>query len=251
MMMSSRLIFCSLVITSLLLGGCASSEIRKMPEAKRKQLSNTHVQLGIEYMNRNKWDYAKEKFERALELDPDSSQANNAMGLLLWRLKQMEEAEQYLERAVELSPNDSEALNNFGVFLCDKDKVDKAMEYFQKAISNPLYKTPEIANQNAGLCLIKKSDYSTADIYLRAALKLNPKLPESLAGMAKVSYRFGNMLSARAFLQRYFEIAEDRPEVLLLAIRVEQRLGARDQEASYRLRLKGKFPESPEANSIQ
>jgi len=60
----------------------------------------------------------------------------------------------------------------------------------------------------------------------------------------------GKRLPARGFIERYFQSAEDTPESLLLAVRIERALGNKNAEASYALRLRSKFPASPEAGQL-
>ena len=69
--------------------------------------------------------------------------------------------------------------------------------------------------------------------------------------MAKISYDSGKTYSARGFIQRFFEVADDTPESLLLAVKIEGKLRAKDAEASYALRLRGKFPDSPAAQELR
>jgi type IV pilus assembly protein PilF len=52
-------------------------------------------------------------------------------------------------------------------------------------------------------------------------------------------------------MQRYFEVATDTPEVLLLAFRIERALGDKNAQATYALRLRGKFPQSAEARQLR
>jgi type IV pilus assembly protein PilF len=87
--------------------------------------------------------------------------------------------------------------------------------------------------------------------YFRTALEVNPKQPRALIEMAKLSYNAGRTVSARAFIQRYFDVGEDTPEVLLFATKIESTLGNRDAEASYAIRLRGKFPDSAEAAQLK
>ena len=49
----------------------------------------------------------------------------------------------------------------------------------------------------------------------------------------------------------YFQSAEDSPESLLLAVKIERLLHNKNAEASYALRLRGKFPTSPEVAQLQ
>lgn len=231
--------------------GCASQTERDEKAAKLARRVEVHTQLGATYLFRNQLDVAQQELERALELDPDDSQANNMMGLLQIRLKDDAKAERHFRRAVGGQPDNPDARNNYAVFLCERARFDDADEQFRAAIRNPLYKTPEQANLNAGLCMLRKPDKIAAARYLRAALQSDPRLPPALINMARLSFEAGEMLSARGFMQRYFEVAKDSPDSLLLAFRIERALGAKDAQANYALRLRGKFPESAEARQLR
>lgn len=242
----------AVLLLSCWLAACASSAERKAEDERRQRLSDTHMQLGVSYMQRGQLDIAKENLEKALEVSPDSIAANNMMALLQWRLKNYVEAQKHFR--VALSQGDgkgnSDTWNNFGVFLCERGQFDTAEQAFQRALADPLYKTPAEANVNAGVCQMRKPSPATAEKYFRAALDLNPKQARALLELARLSFDAGRTLSARAFMQRYFDAGEDTADALLLATRIEGALGNRDAEASYAVRLRGKFPESTEATQL-
>ncbi len=240
-----------MVFPALLLVACMSTAERQAEEARKSRLSDTHLQLGVSYMQRGQLDSAKENLDKAVELNPDSAQVNNMMALLQWRLKQYVEAERYFRNALSLDNKNSDTWNNYGVFLCERGQFDGAEQAFNRALSDPLYKTPAEANVNAGMCQMRKPAPVAAEKYFRAALALNPKQPRALMEMARLSYNGGRSIAARAFVQKYLEISEDNPEVLLLAAKVEAAVGNRDAEASYLLRLRGKYPESVEAAQLK
>lgn len=240
-----------LLVAGLLLAGCASDAERQASEAKRRQMIDTNIQLATGYLQSGQVEYARERLERALQIDPQDSQANNMMALLQWRLKEYDAADRHFRRALDTEKANGEAQNNYGVFLCERGRIDQAESWFQRAIANPYYRTPAIANQNAGLCLMKRGDRQSAEAYFREALKIDPRLPPSLQQMAIIALDSGRALAARGFVQRYFEVGEDNPEVLLTAVRIERALRNKDAEASYAVRLRGKFPGSPEAEQLQ
>jgi len=241
----------SFVLVCLLIGGCASQAEREEKAAKFNKRVEIHTQLGATYLSRNQLDIAQQELERALDINSDDSQANHIMGLLQLRLKQDDKAEQYFRRAINEQPGNADARNSYGVFLCERGRLDDADEQFRAAINNPLYKSPEQASLNAGICQLKKPDKNVAAGYFRTALQYNPRQPQALLHMARYSFEAGESLSARGFMQRYFEVSTDTPEVLLLAFRIERVLGAKDAQATYALRLRGKFPESAEAKQLR
>lgn len=242
-------VFGAILIGTLLMG-CASSQERKALKARKENVVILNTQLAATYLQRGRPEIAVDNISKALALAPNDSQANNVMALLQWHLKQNDVADRYFRRALKSQPKNSEARNNYGAFLCERGEVDKAVKQFELALADPLYTTPAQANLNAGLCLMKKPAPVVAESYFRETLKLDPKRKAALYQMAKISYDSGKTYSARGFIQRFFEIANDTPESLLLAVKIEGKLHAKDAEASYALRLRGKFPDSPETQEL-
>jgi type IV pilus assembly protein PilF len=248
---SARLLLPAVLLLCTVLASCASSAERQAEQDKLNKRAETHVLLGSGYMQRGQLDVAKQELDKAYRLAPGNSQVNNMMALLQWRLNNPDEADRHFRRAVATEPPDPEAWNNYGVFLCERGKIDEAVTWFQKATNNAFYRTPEEANLNAGVCLMKKPAPTVAEKYFREALRINPRLPGALYQMAKVSMDSGRALPARGFIERYFQAAEDTPEALLLAVKIERVLRNKNAEASYALRLRSKFPTSPEAGQLQ
>lgn len=238
------------VLMAALAAGCASTAERAADEDKRTRLVETNVQLAAGYLQRGQLEYAKEKLDKALVIDSNDSQANNMMALLQWRFKDYGLAERHFARAVADESN-AEAQNNFGAFLCERDRPEDAEKWFKRAAANPLYKTPAAANENAALCLMKKQAYTKAEPYFREALRVEPQRPASLYHMARISHDTGRTLAARGFIQRFFQASEDTAEALWLAVQVERALKNKNDEASYALRLRSRFPTSPEAQRLQ
>lgn len=237
------------VLVLALLAGCVSTE-PELSEAQRGSLVRTHVQLANGYLQRGRVEIARENLEKALALEPDDPDANNMMGVLQWRLKEHAAAERHFKRAVRGDRKNAEAQNNYGAFLCERGRVEEAETWFRRASENPMYRTPARANENAGLCFFREGSREKAERYFREALRLNPRLPASLLRMARITFESGRALSARGFIERYFQVAPDTPEALLLAVQIERALKNKDQEASYAVRLRGKFPSSPEAEQL-
>ncbi|MDO8704524.1 MAG: type IV pilus biogenesis/stability protein PilW [Sulfuricaulis sp.] len=242
-----KLIPLLLVVT---VAGCASSAKREAQQEKKEKITETHVMLGAGYLQRGQLDVAKQELEKALKQSPKNSQANNIMAVLQWRLKDYSEAERFFRQAIASDGKNPSALHNYGAFLCDRGKLDEGVRHLDVAAGNALYPYTAEVNLNAGICLMKKPSPAVAEKYLREALKINPKLPGALFHMAKLSLDSGQSLPARGFIERYFQSSEDTPEALLLAVKIEHALRDKNAKASYALRLRTKFPTSPEAGQL-
>lgn len=245
-----------MIAGSLVLSACSStgrSSDTLTPTADRPDtLAETDVKLGIGYLQQGKPDLALGKLQRALELDPNLASGHNAIAILYEQLGKLDLADEHYRRAVELKPQDSAAHNNYGTFLCSKrNQLDQAEQQFLEALKNPLYDTPEFAYENAGLCTKRKPDAAKAEQYFRKALELNPRLPGSLYQMALINFEAQRYLPARAYFQRYTEVARPTPQSLWLGIRIERELGDKNAVSSYSLYLKSNFPDSDEARLLR
>jgi len=237
------------------LGGCVTETISgKAPvEERPKEAADYNVQLGVGYLRQGDLESAQTKLEKAIELDSGNITAYRSLGIVYERLGDREGADRMYRRAVSLAPHDPDALNSQAVFLCRRGETrDQALRIFDEAIAVPQSKkfsNKAMLNTNAGVC-VKGEDLERAENYLRTALAFDANFAEALLQMADVAYRRENYLQARAFLQRYVNVAEVSPSVLWLGRRVETALGDARAADDFGLRLRREFPESVEARRL-
>ncbi|MGD8742023.1 MAG: type IV pilus biogenesis/stability protein PilW [Granulosicoccaceae bacterium] len=258
-MIKKFLYICSLVVLSSLVLACGTTgttvegegDVTLRPEGDK--LARTNVQLGVGYMRQGKYEFALSKLRKALEIDDALPDAHYAIALLYERLTRPEHARRHYERAIALDPQYSDAHNAYAVFLCRNKEFEQADLHFQAALKNPLYRSPQVALLNAGVCMYNSESeerLERAEQYFRSVLKQRPKQPQALFNMAKINFDQANYLRARAYLQRYLEVARHTAETLWLGIRVERILGDKNALASYSLLLKENFPDSDEAKKL-
>jgi len=251
----SRAIRGSLLV-ALLAAALAACQSTTKPKAdpgtdERTKVAGLNTQLGVEYMKDGDNELALKKLQKALETDPNFVDAHNAMGLLRTRLRQYDEAEQSFRAALRADPGNSMALNNYGQFLCQQKRYDEGQARFTEAVKNPLYRTPEIALTNAGLCAMQAQDPTRAEDHFRAALERNPRVAPALLQMAQIHFDRGSFTDAEGYYKRYVAITPQTPRSLAFGIRLANALGDTDKAASYGVSLRHKFPDSREAGQFQ
>lgn len=249
--MRNRLATLTAVPLLLALAACQPPAAVKKAEVDRGKLAQVNTQLAIQYIQAGEFEIALERLERALEADSEFVDAYNALGLLHSNLGQYDRAEENFRKAIRLDPGNSSALNNYGQFLCQLKRYDEGQKLFAQAIANPIYKNPELALNNAGICALNAGDPDTAETRFREALEIDPELPPTLYQMAELCHQTGRYLPARAYLQRFLEVGQHSPRSLWLGIQIERELGDRDTEASYALQLEKNFPDSKETRLLQ
>ena len=241
----------SLFAVVLALCACTNtSNVRNEEDSQATRAASVNVQLGAGYINQGKNELALSKLKRALEQDPKLPSAHYVIAILYERLGEFEKADTHYRRAVDLAPLDPEAHNNYGTFLCGQNRLKEADAQFLAALKDPLYKTPEFAYTNAGICALKVPDAVKAEEYFRQALRVNPLFGRALFEMAQLNYNRGSYLPARGYLQRHLDAAPRSPSAMWLGVRIERALGDNTTAESYAKVLKTDFPNSRETELL-
>jgi type IV pilus assembly protein PilF len=241
-------------LLGLALAACTTTEVQPVGSAKAdlKEAARLNTDMGIEYLRKGQFDLALEKLEKAIQQDDDLGAAHSAIALLYQRKGEPKLAGKHYREALDLNADDAITLNNYGAFLCGQGEIEDAEEVFVRAAKNRDNRSPADAWANAGTCIRNEPKArDRAEGYLREALRLNPKHGTALAQLAQFSYDKKDYLRARAFLQRYESSSRPSAQTLWIGAQTERALGDNNAARSYERRLRGEFPDSPEADEMQ
>lgn len=235
----------SMMMTLLLLAACTMVPVGEPANVKASKIN---VQLGVGYYQQGNLEMANEKLVKALNQDPKSSQAHYAYAVLQNRFLHKEKTEFHFRKAIELDPNNSEALSNFGAFLCNDERYEESLKMFMQAVENPLYRTPEVAYTNASVCLLKSDASQTeqAKEYLQRALAIRNNYRPALIQLAELTFDEGEHDMTALYLKRYHLVGEPTARSLWLDIRNELKLDNEPRAFGLAQQLKADFPESQE-----
>jgi type IV pilus assembly protein PilF len=250
-----------LVAVLVLLTACTSQKTdgttgRPRPDAPPSaaaplERAKIHTELGVSYFENGQLGVALEELNTAVSADKSYAPAYNALGLVYMELKDDAKADKNFRQAIKLDPSSSEAKNNYGMFLCQRGREQDGVRQLLDALKNPLYSTPDVAYKNAGLCERKAGDTKAAEEYFTRALKLNPRQPQALYGMAEIEYLRDDYAGAKQYVARYLAVAEPPgPEALWLGARVERKLGDRTALTNYGVQLRRRYPSAPETKAF-
>ena len=233
-------------LLAVILAGCANPQ--KVQQDHDAAVYNT--ELGIAYMRRNQLAIAQTRLDLAVQENPDDPDVRSARGLLFARLGDRKQADREFREALRLAPKNPNFRNNYAVFLCSVGRVDEGVQSFIQAARNPLYLTPELAYDNAGVCLRSAHrDVAAAQMFANA-LAIRPNYPQALWQVADLDFSHGRYDQARKEIDAFLASDQETPDLLLLAVKVAHAQGDRLDAALYARRLQLDFPDSAQARSL-
>jgi type IV pilus assembly protein PilF len=251
-----------LALALLALAGCGQQPpkdavpVPKAPSqepvaSSARDRAQIHTELGVSYYEASKLGVALEELNEAIRIDRSYAPAWNARALVHMELKDDARAESDFKQALRLDTGSSDTKNNYGMFLCQRDRGKEGIRYFLEAVKNPLYRTPDVAYKNAGLCSRNLGEVREAEAYFARAIQLNPGQPQALYNLADIAFARGDAATAKRHLDGYMRVTpQPRPEELWLGARVEHALGDRTAMLNYGNQLRRRFPAAPETKAF-
>ena len=204
--------------------------------------AQTLTDLGMAYYQLGKYVYALEYLERSLALDDKNAVTYQVIASINERSKKPKQAQLYFDKALKLAPDNFDIVTSYAVFLFHQDRNDEALVEFNRVADAPFYKKKWVAYTYLGYYDLKNKQIKQAEKRFYYALKANESYPPALFEMALIRYDKGEMMSARAYIERYFSRAGKTQKGLQLAIKIESALQSYEMVEAYRLEFKREFP---------
>jgi len=148
-------------------------------------LYQSRMVLGIIYAVTRRYRLAEFEFRKLLEDGFESAKVYSALAYALFLQKKPDESIRTLEKALELEPENSNAMNSLGYILAENGKrLSEALDLCRKAVE----KNPRNAAylDSLGWVHFRLGNFKDARNYLRNALEQAPKNKEILAHLKSV-----------------------------------------------------------------
>lgn len=216
-----------LLSMGLFVTACVTSTINSDGTVQKQtvdkvKLSETYVDLAIEYQQRGAPQVALDRINLAIQANPDSPKAYMIRAMIYQNLNQIKDAEKDFKKAIRLDNSYSEAYVNYAVFLCDQKRFDEAIKNFDTALENPLYFTPEVAYYSKGVCYYNNKQLESANAdYLRALTYRNPP-QNTYVALARLQLDKKNYTLAKYYINKFS--GSQTPDIMWLHIQILQSL---------------------------
>ena len=242
-----------LCLTGSLMSACVTSTTTGAvpPESNDDDAAEYNYQLGARYYQAQNYDLARDRLQRAIELNDNMAKAYMTLGMTYEALENKRLATEAYKDAIRTAPRDFNIQNGYAVFLCRQRDFEGAGKYFARAANHPENDDAEQTLTNAGLCMMQKPDEVAAERFFRSALESKASYGEALLQLCLLKYKTQDYLGARAFLQRYIAGNTATAGVLYLGAEIEGKLDNARGRKEFVDQLLSEFPDSPEADKVQ
>jgi type IV pilus assembly protein PilF len=234
-----------------LVSGCVTTEIGGVQKAPTAQRLQAQLDLARGYLEIGDTQSARRPLERALNIDPRSSEAHVLLATVYLADGDKRLAEQEYKTALRDDPKNAMARNNYGTFLFAEERYKDARSQLQQAADDPNYGRRAQAFENLGLTELKLDQVDAAEQSFRRALLLNNALPRCYLELAQIEFAAGKFAAAKEDFAHYNALAKPTPRSLWLGIRLSRVLNDEDELASYAIALRNLFPDSEEYRLYQ
>jgi len=155
------------------------------------QSSIAENNLGVVRADQSKLAEAIEHYQRALQMRPDYADAHTNLGDALFQQGKLAEASDHYRQALAIKRDHARAHNNWGIVLARQGQLAEASDHFQAA----LHISPDNAeaHNNWGIVLARQSKLAEASDHYQRALRIMPDY-------ADAHYNWGNVLAQQGKL---------------------------------------------------
>lgn len=183
-----------------------------------------YQQLGECYTHTGDIDKAREHFDTARRLKPESELPLIGMAVAVMQQQNFSEAEHLFRKALSLNPHSDKALAGLGLVFQNSGRISESLDAFQGAIeSNPTNLTALLGVVQAAYSVDR---LDTAIHCMNRYLEHYPANTKILYCLAGTYFKQGDFESCREALERLFIFDPEHPEARELLNMLEQAQGS-------------------------
>jgi Flp pilus assembly protein TadD len=164
--------------------------------------------FGVALMNRQQFEQALGKFQRACILEPQSDIGCVNAGIALLNMQRFDEARQILARSAERDPRNPRVWFNLGLLEKAVDKSDDAIEDFAKVAQ--LDPSEADTQYFIGLVYSQEHRYDEAIAAFKHAIELNQFQVSAEFGLAQALQRKDDPTNAKEHFDRFQHLVSEK-----------------------------------------
>lgn len=217
--------------------------------AQKRKAVASRLQVGMEALKARDPDRARRHITRALDIDPSSADAHNAMALYYRYEGDPKREEEHYRKAIRFNAGYSQARNNYAVLLFRQGRYKDAIEQLEKAAEDTTYDQRQLVFLNLGRSYAKAGEPEKALNALQRSLRLDTNQPDTFLEIADVLWTQQKIQESLNYYNGYLARSRQSARSLWLGIRLEQASANADKVANYEFQLEQMFRATPEYQS--
>jgi tetratricopeptide (TPR) repeat protein len=139
--------------------------------------ATTNFFVGNSFVSQGRVGEAVERFQKALELEPESASFRVCLADAYCKIGRVDEAMNELQKALKIEPDSVDIPNNIGAALYSQGHSDEAIVCFQKALQ--IQPDSIKAHNNLGVVLCSQGRFDEAIHEFQESLRLRPDCAEA------------------------------------------------------------------------
>lgn len=235
------------ILSSSLCDTDTAEKMLKKVICMNPEIAKAHKDLGIIYLNKRLFDYARDEFETAMQLAPNDFEILFEYGNFLYSISENTEAERFYTEALEVEPKNVLALTFMALNKLILNQIEAAYEYILKALE--VEPNHEYVQFCAGRILFAKHEYEDAKRYLIRAIEQNPDI-ETQNTLALTYFELGEYQNALNLFKNIYAKSPKSVSVLMEIAKCYEALKDNDTALAYLDKVVEIFPENEEAHQM-
>ena len=235
----------------LVLNACVSvTQSRYSKNTDPEKAAETYVALAVGYMSQGNMILARQKLDRALELNSENPSVHSALAMYWLERGEIKLAQKEFDTALDIDDEHSPSNYHYGLYLLSqKDK--RACPHLAIAAKDVDYSARVLANENLGTCLLQYGEKARAIDAFEKAWVLDSNSTVSSINLSAIYLQRKRLrLAARWFNRFEKSLTDNKVEhtaaSLGLGLRLATAGGDSNSMASYAFKLRKRFPKSQE-----
>ena len=182
-----RLLIVSLAVLSL--QACVTvEESRFSKKASPEKAVENYTQLGLGYLQKGRPDWARDRLQRALEIDPNDPQANDAMGLVWQTEGELDLAEDSFKKALREDPKFTLARHHLGRLYARMKRYKEARDLLSEVANDRYYNNRVGAYNDMALNFFRMGNSQGAIEAYTQSLRLAPYNVDALVNISTLLF---------------------------------------------------------------
>jgi len=219
------------------------------PESRKR--ATNRQKLAVLYFQDGKNNFALDEVKQAIQIDPNWFEAYGMRGLIQMQTSDFAAAELSFQKALSINPNSSDLKHNYGVLLCKMKRSAEGVKMFGAALADPAYGQRAKTWQEQANCQLGMGQKAEAEASFMRSYELDAGNPVTGFRLADLLFQRGELVRAQFYARRVNNGERASAESLWLGIKIERSLGSKDAQAQLEAQLHKRFAQSREVLALE